>query len=133
MNREDQLRRRNEHDRYRRIRESPQQRESRLAKRREKDRTKWTAITVKQRDAILQASTDRYLCLHNISTSKSLQEQLSEDQRLHILQQESSCTSRTVTLQSTPTTNNQPSISSHPTTSYCTTRIMLHDTMPSPL
>ena len=110
MNREDQLRRRNERDRYRRIRESPQQRKSRLAKRREKDRTKRTEITVKQRDAILQASTDRYLCLHNISTSTSLQEQLSEDQRLHILQQESSCTSQTVTLQSTPTTNNQPSI-----------------------
>ena len=75
----------------------------------------------KQRDAMLQASIEGYLHLHNISNSTHLQEQLSEDQHLQILQQGSSSTSQTVTLQSTPDTNNQPSISPHPTTSYCTT------------
>ena len=123
------VRRRNERDRYRRVRESPEQRESRLANRREKDRIKWGAIAIKQRDAIVQASTDGFLRLHNISNSTHLQEQLSEDQHL---QQESSSTSQTITLQPTPSTNNQPSISSHPTTSCCTTPIMLHDTTPSP-
>ena len=132
MNREDQLRRRNELDRYRRIRESPEQRESRLANRREKDKTKWGTIAIKQRDAIVQASTDGYLRLHNISNSTHLQKRLSEDQHLQTIQQESSSTSQTITLQSTPSTNNQPSISSHPTTSCSTTPIMLHDTTPSP-
>ena len=89
---------------------------------------------VRQLNDLLFAAPFSYLHLHNISNSTRLQERLSEHQHLYTLHQHqgNSSTSQTLTLQSTPTTNNQSPISSHPTTSYCTTHIMLHDTAPSP-
>jgi len=58
LKRDEQCRRRNQHDSFKRLTETVQEKEARLNKRREKDIVKPAAMARGQRDVIFQASRD---------------------------------------------------------------------------